>query len=116
MAKDEDLDLTITRFAFGSARRSNPRRIRYRIETSTRACYGIDVTVREARVSDPLRRRRTWRSSARAAGGKPGGVGGGRSRSPLVVCGQSVSVVEDQSVAWEGDLAHGLVVARSPYR
>ena len=70
MAKDEDLDLTITRFAFGSARRSNPRRIRYRIETSTRACYGIDVTVREARVSDPLRRRRTWRSSARAAGGK----------------------------------------------
>ena len=116
MAKDEDLDLTITRFAFGSARRSNPRRIRYRIETSTRACYGIDVTVREARVSDPLRRRRTWRSSARAAGGKPGGVGGGRSRSPLVVCGQSVSVVEDQSVAWERDLAHGLVVARSPYR
>lgn len=116
MAKDEDLELTITRFAFGSARRSNPRRIRYRIETSTRACYGIDVTVREARVSDPLRRRRAWRSSARAAGRKPGGVGGGRSRFPLVVCGQSVSVVEDQSVAWERDLAHGLVVARSPYR
>ena len=54
MAMDEDLDLTITRFAFGPARRSNPRRIRYRIETSTRACYGIDVTVREARVSDPF--------------------------------------------------------------
>jgi hypothetical protein len=56
MAKDEDLDLTITRFAFRPASRSHPRRIRFMIETSTRACYGIDVTVREARVSDPLKR------------------------------------------------------------
>jgi hypothetical protein len=55
MAKDEDLDLTITRFRSGPASRSNPRRIRYRIEKSTRACYGIDVTMREARVSDPFR-------------------------------------------------------------
>jgi hypothetical protein len=78
MAKDEDLDLTITRFAFGSARRNNPRRIRYRIETSTRACYGIEVTVREARVFRPLeeaqdveelgacRRRKAWRRWRRA--------------------------------------------------
>jgi hypothetical protein len=124
MAKDEDLDLTIARFAFGAGepqqpsqdqvqdRKEDQRMVRNRCDGARSESFRPI----EARVSDPLRRRRTWRSSASAAGGEPGGVGGGRSRSPLVVCGQSVSVVEDQSIDWERDLAHGLVVARSPHK
>jgi hypothetical protein len=55
MAKDEDLDLTIARFPFGAGEPQQPSQDQVKDRESTRACYGIDVTVREARVSDPFR-------------------------------------------------------------